>query len=144
MSDGQSGRVSAHPELYAPVADGQPALNGKRCVACGYVFFPPQSYGCELCGAAGDDLEPAALKGQGVLHSFATVHLHQGKEIEAPFTVGLVVLDDGPAVRSILTARTDAGLKIGDRMRAVLFPAGTSDSGQEVVELRFEKAEAAR
>jgi uncharacterized OB-fold protein len=138
-------QVLAQPALYT--ADGAPKLNGGRCKSCGYVFFPPQNYGCESCGALPDQLEPTALAGLGTLQSFATVHLHQdrsGKGTPAPFTVGLIVLDDGPAVRAILTAPTDEGLRIGDRMHSVLAPAGTSDEGKQIVELRFAKMEAAR
>ena len=138
-------QVLAQPELYT--AEAAPKLNGGRCKKCGYVFFPPQNYGCEACGALPDQLEPIALKGSGTLHSFATVHLHQdrsGKGLQAPFTVGLIVLDDGPAVRSILTAPTDEGLGIGDKMYSVLAPAGTDNEGKQVVELRFAKTEASR
>jgi uncharacterized OB-fold protein len=137
--------VLAQPTLYS--ADDAPKLNGGRCKKCGYVFFPPQTYGCEFCGATAEQLELVALAGAGKLHSFATVHLHQdrsGKGLQAPFTVGLIVLDDGPAVRAILTERTDAGLHIGDRMHSVLAPAGVNDEGKQLVELRFAKTEAAR
>ncbi len=138
-------QVLAQPTLYT--VDAAPKLNGGRCRKCGYIFFPPQNYGCEYCGALSDELEPAALAGMGKLHSFATVHLHQdrsGKGLQGPFTVGLIVLDDGPAIRSILKEPTDAGLRIGDRMHSLLVPAGTNDEGKQVVELRFEKTEAAR
>ena len=137
--------VLAHPALYT--AADAPKLNGGRCKKCGYVFFPPQTYGCEFCGATIEQLEAVALAGAGKLHSFATVHLHQdrsGKGLQAPFTVGLIVLDDGPAVRAILTERTDAGLHIGDRMHSVLAPGGLNDEGKQLVELRFAKTEAAR
>ena len=127
-------------ELFS--AGPEPALNGARCRACGYVFFPPQSYGCESCGATPEQVERKSLRGEGTLASFATVHLHQGKDIEAPFTVGLIVLDDGPAVRAILTQRTDEGLKIGDRMRAVI--VNTNAEGGRASELRFSKQENAR
>jgi uncharacterized protein len=130
------------PSIELFTSADQPTLNGRRCRACGYVFFPPQAYGCEYCGAPADQLEAKALRGAGSLASFATVHLHQGKEIEAPFTVGLIVLDDGPAVRAILTQRTDEGLKIGDRMRAVIVDSN-SEAGR-ARELRFSKQEAAR
>jgi len=123
-------------------ASPQPALSGMRCRACGYVFFPPQSYGCENCGAPGDRLEPKSLRGEGTLASFATVHLHQGKDLEAPFTVALIVLDDGPAVRALLTQRSDESLKIGDRMRAVIVAA--AGEGARENELRFTRQEAAR
>jgi uncharacterized protein len=138
-------QVLAQPALYT--AEAAPKLNGGRCKKCGYVFFPPQNYGCEFCGALSDQLEPVALKGAGKLHSFATVHLHQdrsGKGLQAPFTVGLIVLDDGPALRAILTERTDEGLHIGDRMHSVLVPGGLNDEGKQLVELRFAKTEAAR
>ena len=137
--------ILAHPTLFT--GDAAPKLNGGRCRKCGYVFFPPQTYGCESCGATDADLEPITLAGAGKLHSFATVHLHQdrsGKGLQAPFTVGVIVLDDGPAIRAILTARRDEGLRIGDRMRSALAPMGLDEQGKQTVELRFEKSEAAR
>ena len=132
----------ANSDLYSGSAE--PALNGARCSACGYVFFPPQWYGCEVCGAGKEQLESKSLAGHGKLSSFATVHLHQGKGIEAPFTVGVVVLDDGPAIRAMLTEKTDAGLKIGDRMRAVLVAAADDESNAPMNELRFAKQETPR
>ena len=130
-------------KLYSASAAATPTLNGGRCRACGYVFFPPQSYGCESCGAPSAQLESKSLRGGGILSSFATVHLHQGKGIEAPFTVGLIMLDDGPAVRAILTTKTDDGLKIGDRMRAVVVQ-GASEEDSSAEELRFAKQETVR
>lgn len=137
-------RKAVHPELYSLDSAGHPSLNGGKCRACGYVFFPPQHYGCESCGAPPDKLDAVQLAGRGRLHSYATVHLHQGKDIEAPFTVGLIVLDDGPAIRSLLTERTDAGLAVGDRMASVLVAAGTDSDGSEMVELRFARTQAAQ
>ena len=129
-------------DLYSDSA--VPTLNGAHCRACGYVFFPPQWYGCEVCGAGLEQLESKSLTGRGKLSSFATVHLHQGKGIEAPFTVGVIVLDDGPAIRAVLTEKTDAGLKIGDDMRAVLVAAADDESNAPVKELRFAKQETTR
>ena len=133
--------VPAQPALYSGLGH-PPSLNGCRCRRCGYVFFPPQQYGCESCGAAREELDPVTLPGRGQLHSFATVHLHQGKGIEAPFTVGVILLDDGPAIRSILTNRTGQGLKAGDRMSATMVSQGSDEQGREVMELRFAKAAA--
>jgi uncharacterized OB-fold protein len=133
--------AAAPSELFSASPDGVPHLNGGRCRACGYVFFPPQSYGCEICGASGNQLQPLPLSGGGVLKSFATVHLYQGKGIEAPFTVGVILLDDGPAIRAILNQKTDAGLKIGDRMHAVLVRAAADEGGAAANELRFARQE---
>jgi uncharacterized OB-fold protein len=135
-------RKSVQAELYSSDATDRPTLNGGKCRACGYIFFPPQGYGCESCGALPDELEALQLRGGGRLHSFATVHLYQGKDIEAPFTVGLIVLDDGPAIRSMLANRADESLAIGERMKSVLVAAGHDQEGVEMVELRFTKAEA--
>jgi uncharacterized protein len=131
--------VSAQPALYSG-SGNPPSLNAGRCRRCGYVFFPPQQYGCESCGAPREELEAVAVPGRGSLHSFATVHLHQGKGIEAPFTVGVILLDDGPAIRSILTTRTDQGLQAGDRMSATMVSQGKDEQGREVMELRFEQS----
>ena len=137
-------RKAVHSELYSPDSTDNPSLNGGKCRACGYVFFPPQRYGCESCGAPPEKLDAVQLAGRGRLHSYATVHLHQGKDIEAPFTIGLIVLDDGPAIRSMLINRTDEGLAIGDRMSSVLVAAGTDQEGNEMVDLRFARTEAAK
>ena len=137
-------RTAVQPELYSPDSADNPSLNGSKCRACGYVFFPPQRYGCESCGAPPEKLEAVQLAGRGKLHSYATVHLHMGTDIKTPFTIGLIVLDDGPAISSTLTNPTDEGLAIGDRMKSVLVTASTDQAGNEMVELRFAKAEARR
>lgn len=131
--------VPAQPALYSG-SGRPPSLNCGRCRRCGYVFFPPQQYGCESCGAPREELETIALPGRGRLHSFATVHLHQGKGIEAPFTVGVILLHGGPAIRSILANRTGQGLEAGDPMNATMVSQGNDEQGREVMELRFEKA----
>ncbi len=136
-----TGQVTAPTNLFS--ASPNPTLNGGHCRACGYVFFPPQSYGCEFCGAPTEQLEAKSLKGEGALSSFATINLHQDQGIETPFTVGVIVLDDGPAIRAVLTHKTDEGLKIGDRMRAVVVTVG-NEGGAPANELRFAKPETLR
>ncbi len=129
-------RQVAHPGLYRASGE-QPALIGQHCTGCGHLAFPPNPYGCESCGAQPEALEKRELAGAGELAAFATVHLHMGGGIEAPFTVGVIVLDDGPAVRATLTCPTDEGLAIGDRVSSVLVSQGSDDEGTETVELRF-------
>jgi uncharacterized OB-fold protein len=101
------------PDLYTDT----PTLRGGRCV-CGTVFFPMQSYGCEACGST--ELSPHELKGAGTLVASATVHLHNGKNREAPFTVVAVRLDEGPMVRTLLDGAPDGDLPPGTRMAASL------------------------
>jgi uncharacterized OB-fold protein len=131
-------RRAAHPELY-PAQGSRPPLYGQRCSACGRVAFPPNPYGCEVCGAEAESLATQELAGSGTLRAFATVHLHPGMGgIQAPFTVASIALDDGPAVRATLTCPTDEGLSVGDRVHSVLVSQGTDSEGNETVELRFE------
>jgi len=133
-------RRPAQQGLYSTDDSGPPRLQGCRCRACGFVFFPPHTFGCERCGAPGEETESMELRGEGVLDSFATVHQHGGGG-EVPFTVGEIVLDDGPMVRALLV-RGESGQEgrdpvIGGRVRALLWSLGTTDQGDERVELRF-------
>lgn len=114
-----------------------PVLRGGRC-RCGHVFFPMQSYGCELCGAFGEELTAIELRGQGILLSAATVHIYRGESYEAPFTVGSILLRDGPVVRVLLRGER---LVLGHRMRAVFVPHG--DETGAPLDLRFMTEEGA-
>ena len=130
--------ILAQATLYES-GDATTALKGRHCKSCGYTFFPPQDYGCEKCGAEGEQLAPMSLPGRGILHSFVTVHRHRDERVQVPFTVGVIILDDGPALTSILATATDEVLKIGDRMCAVLTPLRRDSNGRQIVELRFQK-----
>ncbi|HEY2872183.1 MAG TPA: OB-fold domain-containing protein [Reyranella sp.] len=111
------------PSLYTPAA----ALLGGRC-ACGHVFFPMQTHGCEVCGRHGADLQPMTLSGRGTLLSSTLVHLHADKARPAPFTIGKVALAEGPVVRTLLSDPAPS-FAPGTAMKAVLVPVedGKSD-----------------
>ncbi len=136
------------PTLYA--AEGtaavpdHPALHGGKCT-CGHVFFPMQTYGCEVCGRNGDTLQPLRLSGRGKLIATATVHIHAGKppkpEVkphEVPFTIGSIALEDGPTVRTLLVGIEGKALKPGTAMVATLVPVGTGAAS--ILDLRFTPA----
>ncbi|MFT3855503.1 MAG: zinc ribbon domain-containing protein [Ilumatobacteraceae bacterium] len=126
--------VAAHRGLY-DVDAAVPVLRGTRCGSCGAVFFPPLGIGCAACGST--ELADAELAAEGDLHSFATVHLYRGKDVEAPFTVGEIVLAGGPVIRAMLTSDDIA---IGDRVVAEWAVTGVDDDGAEIVEPRFRRA----
>lgn len=140
------------PKLYA--AEGtsavpdHPSLNGGRC-ECGYVFFPMQTYGCEVCGRTGDALKPVKLSGRGRLNASSTVHIHAAggrggatnpdvKPHEAPFTIGSITLEDGPTVRTLLVNVDEKTLKHGQAMVTTLVPVGAA--GKSILDLRFTPA----
>ena len=70
------------------------------------------------------------------MHSTATVHLYAGKDINAPFTVAEISLDDGPLVRGLLTEVTDEDL-IGMRVLAEWIEVGQDENEDSRVEPRF-------
>lgn len=138
------------PSLYA--TDGtaavpdHPSLKGGKCASCGYVFFPFQAYGCEVCGQSGAALQPLALSGAGTLIASAKVHIHSPrapaekdvKPLAAPFTIGSIKLDDGPTVRTLLVDIDESSLKPGQRMVTKLVSVGSD--ARPIVDLRFTAA----
>lgn len=126
--------TSAHPD--------RPALQGGRCT-CGTVFFPMQTYGCEVCGAHGDALKEQALSGVGTLVSSATVYIDMGQPRLAvpavPFIVGEIALEDGPVIRAILSAASEDELAPGQQMATTLVGIGDDERGH-YRDLRFTRA----
>jgi uncharacterized protein len=128
------------PTLYtvpSSESNAPPQLHGGRC-RCGYVFFPFQDYGCEMCGGGISELTPTLLPAKGKLVASARVLVHGRKDRQAPFVVVAVQLDDGPVVRTLLATDRDEPLLVGAPMHAKLVEVGRSDSGAATVDLRFE------
>jgi uncharacterized OB-fold protein len=136
MNDAALTRELSHPDLYRSSGGDTVELLGMRCTACGYVAFPRQRYGCEKCGATDSALTEVELASLGDLVSFATVHMHQAKNIAAPFVIGEVELDAGPTLRVTMVEPNDQDLAIGVRVQGRLFPA-PGDSPSAKWELRF-------
>jgi hypothetical protein len=127
-------RIPAYPGLYDVQAD-TPTLSGTRCSACGRVYFPPLTIGCEACGATAEYLIPIPVAASGTVHSLAQVHLHRGQP-PAPFTIAEIRLDDGPFIRGTLGGDADR-IRIGDAVSAIWAVVSTQDDGDEVVEPAF-------
>ena len=69
-------------------------LLGLKCNNCGTFTCPPKMT-CQEC--AGTDLEIAELSGNGEIVTFTqTFVAPQGRECEAPYTIVMVELDEGP------------------------------------------------
>jgi uncharacterized OB-fold protein len=72
----------------------QDRLLGLKCRECGAVTVPPAMV-CREC--AGPDLEIVELNGTGTIRTFTTVFVAaEGRESELPYTIVMVVLDEGP------------------------------------------------
>jgi uncharacterized OB-fold protein len=122
------------PALYAR-GERTPVLLGGRC-ACGHIFFPMQTFGCERCGKFGEALQPMPLRGHGRLHAAATVHVHADEKRPTPFTVGTIALDDGPIIRTLLLDAPPDDAAPGTEVEAVFVEVDTAD-GSKALDLRF-------
>lgn len=123
--------------LFSESADGRVTLQGVACEKCGHLAFPEQHYGCEKCGATGDDLVSRPLAAKGTLLAFATVNLHRGKDIDAPFVVGSIRLDDGPTVRCTLLETDESDLVHDGRVTGKVVQNTKLDPDNPRAELRF-------
>ncbi|ELB89370.1 hypothetical protein Rwratislav_29844 [Rhodococcus wratislaviensis IFP 2016] len=123
---------SAEPLLYDIDDDGTPMLTGVRD-SSGYVSYPRQDAGSLFNGDHGPALTPVRLSGRGKIQATATVRLHPVPDIETPFTIAAVVLDEGPLVRGVLDV-VDSG-RIGDEVVAITTVVRRGED--EIHELRF-------
>lgn len=87
-------------------------LTGLKCNQCGTVTCPPQM-SCRNCSSY--DLEVAQLSGKGKIITYTTIFVApEGRETEAPYTVVLVELEEGPWIMGNLydTDPQKAGMHI--------------------------------
>lgn len=96
--------------------EGAVALRGVHCAACGANLFPPQGYGCTVCGAHDAQLSAVELATEGTLRSYAVVHVDRSRP--TPFTIAELALDAGPVLRVRLT--DEAVPARGQRLRGVV------------------------
>ena len=69
-------------------------LLGLKCKECGTINVPPKMV-CRKGGST--DMEVFELAGKGKIQTFTTIFVApEGREGEAPYTVVLVELDEGP------------------------------------------------
>jgi uncharacterized OB-fold protein len=77
------------------------ALVGETCEGCGSKIFPPRDI-CPQCEAPAKT--PYTFSGLGEVYSYSTVyHPPEGYHENAPYTVALVRLQEGPLVTAQLT-----------------------------------------
>lgn len=86
-------------------------LVGEVCPHCEVKIFPPRDV-CPNCGK--EAREPYAFAGKGQVYSFSTIYeAPRGFDANAPYTVALVKLDEGPMVTAQLTDLGDQPVQIG-------------------------------
>jgi len=87
------------------------ALVGEVCPHCDAKLFPPRDV-CPECGQ--EARTPYQFSGRGEVYSYTTIYdPPAGYEENAPYTVALVKLEEGPIVTAQLTDLGDEPVKIG-------------------------------
>lgn len=87
------------------------ALVGEVCPHCEVKIFPPRDI-CPNCGK--EAKTEYAFSGRGEIYSFTVMNdAPAGYETQAPYTVALVKLAEGPVVTAQLTDLGDAPVEIG-------------------------------
>jgi uncharacterized OB-fold protein len=86
-------------------------LVGEVCPNCDHKIFPPR----DICPECGQDARTHFhFSGRGKLYSFTTLYdAPAGHEEQAPYTVALVELEEGPLVTAQLTDLGEDKLEIG-------------------------------
>ena len=81
----------------------------KRCTACGEAHWYPR-LNCPFCFS--DQTVWEESRGEGVIYTFSVMH-----HARAPYAIGYVTLDEGPAVMTNFVGCDLAALKIGQRVK---------------------------
>ena len=108
-------------------------LLGLKCNNCGTFTCPPKMT-CQEC--AGTDLEIAELSGNGEIVTFTQTFVPpQGRECEAPYTIVMVELDEGPWIMgNLIDINPDrVGMElIGRKVKLghKVFPGDTYSDGE--------------
>ena len=119
-------------------ADAPPRLRGVQCSGCGASYAGARAI-CLECGAR--DLAPCLLAATGRVSTFTVVHQKPpGAIVEPPYVIAQVMLDDGPAVTSVLTGIDPARAEVGLRVELTLIEVRRDDDGNSVVAHAFRTA----
>lgn len=109
-------------------------LMGTRCQSCGAVYLPPRP----MCGECHEDsMEWVDLPTTGTIQAFTSVFIGPTAMIEAgydrknPYCVGIVKLDEGPAISAQilgLDPSNPESIKIGTPVKAAFVERGDGDN----------------
>lgn len=100
--------------------DERYSLKGVKCGHCGDVLFPSRTL-CPKCRHASyGKLTPYKLRGLGKVEAVTTVHAPPaGFELQAPYVLALVRLEEGPRVTAQVVDTKPGNVTVGTPVRAV-------------------------
>ena len=93
-------------------------LEGRRCLECGNLSFPPRLV-CRKCKSR--ESEPYEFIGRGSIYSFTTIYQAPDRfDAMTPYIVALVDLDEGVRVTTQITDTRPEDLEIGQQVELVI------------------------
>ena len=116
------------------------ALVGEVCEHCDAKLFPPRDI-CPECGEEAKTL--FQFSGKGQVYSYTTVNeAPEGYAEQAPYTVAMVKLDEGPLVTAQLTDLGEHKPAIGMPVEMVtrLLRSATDERGMLIYGYKFRPA----
>ncbi|MFH1382684.1 MAG: Zn-ribbon domain-containing OB-fold protein [Chloroflexota bacterium] len=126
-----------------PAKPGQTSnLLGNKCKSCGEVFFPARVC-CRKCSS--EDMEPFTFPTVGKLYSFTTIRVKPPHTLmQVPYVVGLVEVEGGEKVKTLIDVKDQKELQIGmdvelviDVIGKMVEQMGLIKPGQEVLGWKF-------
>jgi uncharacterized protein len=119
------------------------ALVGEVCGNCDAKLFPPRDI-CPECGEEAKTL--FQFSGKGAVYSYTTVYdAPEGYAEQAPYTLAMVKLEEGPLVTAQLTDLGKKKAEIGMPVEMVtrLLRSATDERGMLIYGYKFRPAVAA-
>lgn len=100
--------------------DERYAMKGVKCGHCGDVLFPSRTL-CPKCRHESfGKMTPYKLSGEGVIEQVTVVHAPPaGFELQAPYTLALIRLAEGPRVTAQVADAKPGEAKVGKKVRSV-------------------------
>jgi uncharacterized OB-fold protein len=113
-------------------------LMGARCKQCSRLYVPPRAI-CPQCH--GDQLEWAESSGKGKLAAFTVIYsgpafmLEQGFDHSQPYISGIVMLEEGSAIRAGITgldATRPESINIGTALQNYFAEPGADEKKKDL------------
>jgi hypothetical protein len=93
-------------------------LTGTKCLNCGEIYFPPRNF-CPKCRRM-SRLEEASLNGRGEVLTYTIIHAAPGGfEVQAPYIMAIVQLEEGPRLTTQIVDCEPDEIKIGMKVERV-------------------------
>lgn len=90
-------------------------FEAKKCSKCGTIFFPPRLI-CNECGSR--TFDDYKLKETGKILTYTVIEVGPPQfSDQVPYTVGVIVLDDGAKITAQIADCDPAKVKVGDRIK---------------------------